>query len=205
MRLRTLVVLTLTAFSASAAAQEPGSSPPAEAAAPEQTAPAAPEGDAAPAEQAGTPVEPSDPIPSAEPAGEDKPPLSTYDRLRQENNEPIEEERTLTGQLIRTVFALGIVVGLIYLIFKLGLGRLLQGGGIPGLSSSSNREVRVVERTAIDGKNALYLVELGGERRILVGGGDHGVTYLCEAGAAEKPRAFSDVLQDQVEGETDDA
>lgn len=158
------------------------------------------------------PAEPADPpsvedVKDAATAG-DRPPLSTYDRLRQENNEPLEEERTLTGQLIRTVLALGVVVGLIYLIFKLGLGRLLQGGGIPGLTSSSGREVKVLERTAIDGKNALYLIELSGARRILVGGGDHGVSYLCEAGTTPeeaKSRAFSDVLKEQSEGESDDA
>lgn len=148
-----------------------------------------------------TPVPEPDPV--DETAVPDAPPLSTYDRLRQQNEQPLEEERSLTGQLLRTVFALAIVVGLIYLVFKLGLGRLLQGGGVPGLSSS-NREIKIVERTVLDGKNAVIMLELGGGRRILVGTGERGVTYLCDVdpsqngtGAvdSEPQRTFSDVLQ----------
>ncbi|MEL6339855.1 MAG: flagellar biosynthetic protein FliO [Myxococcota bacterium] len=134
----------------------------------------------------------------------ERPPLSTYDRMLQDNNEPIPEERSLTEQLIRTVFALGIVVGLIYLIFKLGLGRLLQGGGMPGFSSRSSREIRVVERTAIDAKNAVYLLELSAKRRILIGAGERGVNYLCEMDKPAEPEAKSeaDATLNEISTET---
>lgn len=141
--------------------------------------------------------------PVEEPPLPDTPPLSTYDRIRQQNDQPLEEERSLTGQLIRTVFALAVVVGLIYLVFKLGLGRLLQGRGVPGLSSA-NRGIKIVERTVLDGKNAVIMLELNGGRRILVGTGERGVSYLCDIetngnGDAEaEPRTFSDVLQDNA-------
>ncbi len=154
-------------------------------AAPQNERPTATPADAAPQAEPSTATPADAALQGEEPVetGElapDRPPLSTYDRVRQENNEPLEEERSLTSQLIRTVFALAIVVGLIYLIFKLGLGRLLQGGGVPGLTGKSSREIKVVERTMLDGKNAVIMLELGGQRRILVGTGERGVSYLCD-------------------------
>lgn len=185
-RLPATALLVCIAFAASQAAAQNEASP--EPTSTVDTAEAATEGktepNAASSTTADSPADPSEARDDAE-----RPPLSTYDRMLQDNNEPIPEERSLTEQLIRTVFALGIVVALIYLIFKLGLGRLLQGGGVPGFSSRSSREIRVLERTAIDAKNAVYLLELSAKRRILIGAGERGVNYLCEVDVSAEPEA----------------
>lgn len=188
-RLSALPLLMFIVFAAAsqAAAQKEASPEPTTAGESEVKTEAVPEPAAGTPDPAQTAETQDAPAPARDSA--ERPPLSTYDRMLQDNNEPIPEERSLTEQLIRTVFALGIVVGLIYLIFKLGLGRLLQGGGMPGFSSRSSREIRVVERTAIDAKNAVYLLELSAKRRILIGAGERGVNYLCEMDKPAEPEA----------------
>lgn len=125
-----------------------------------------------------------------QPRVEAEPPPSAYDRARAEKGEAPETE-SMGGQLIRTVLALAGVVGLIYLLFKIGLGRLLQGGAIrPG------RTVKVLERVPVDARHALVVVELPSGERLLLGSSEHGMSVLTrlESTAPAAPSSFQQVL-----------
>ncbi len=116
--------------------------------------------------------------PQAPPARDiesDTPPPSTYD-LQQRHSEPSppEEGRTLASQLVRTVLALLFVVGLIYAVAKLGLARLARVKGI------GTGRLRLLERLPVDARNSLFLVELDGTQRFLLGGGgDKGLNLVA--------------------------
>jgi flagellar biogenesis protein FliO len=116
----------------------------------------------------------------------DTPPPSTYDRT-QRNGEPIPEERSLSEQLVRTLFALAVVIALIYLVFKLGLGKLLRGGAAFVAPSRGERRLEVLERLQLDPKSALYVVAVGSERQLLLGSGEHGLSYLCDVADTNEP------------------
>ena len=80
-----------------------------------------------PAAQAAVSPTPAEQAPPGE-LGE-RPPPSTYDRAQRAAGSPtpdaVEEERSWASQLWRTVLALGVVIGLIYLVFKVGVTKLM--------------------------------------------------------------------------------
>jgi flagellar biosynthetic protein FliO len=86
--------------------------------------------------------------------------------------------------LVRTFIVLGLVVVLIYLVLNVGLRRLV---GISGLVSGRGSVVKVLERTALEPKRSLYLVQAAGEY-FLVGATDGGLTLLAKLDAAEVER-----------------
>lgn len=108
-------------------------------------------------------------------------------------NKSAPKERSLTTQLIQTLLALGLVIGLIYLLFKVGLGRFLPGSQMASFGKRGDQEIRVADRIAIDAKNSVVILEIANQRRILVGSGERGVDFLCEledvtpASEAEEP------------------
>ena len=119
-----------------------------------------------------------------------EPPPSTYDR-EQGRTGTEDGGRSLLGQMWRTLLSLALVVGLIYAVGKFALWRLgkARGPGGPGL--------KVVERLQLDARHALFVVEVSGKHRYLVGAGaDKGVTLLAELDdtAADSERSFSGVL-----------
>ncbi|MBC7792095.1 MAG: flagellar biosynthetic protein FliO [Clostridia bacterium] len=73
--------------------------------------------------------------------------------------------------------ALGIVLGIIYILAKVGVARFIPGG----MATRSGKLVRVVERVAVDQKNSLVVVEVGSER-LLLSAGERGVKMLAQLG-----------------------
>ncbi len=135
---------------------------------------------APPSAESATVTEPAPPTTIA-----DRPPPSTYDRLKLGGGEPIDEQEISWGaQLLKTLVGLGVVVGLIYLLFRLGLARYLGGAALRG----AGRGLKVVERTQLDARHALLIVEVEG-RRLLLATGEHGVQQLAELGPTAAPSA----------------
>ncbi|MBI3180455.1 MAG: flagellar biosynthetic protein FliO [Deltaproteobacteria bacterium] len=130
-----------------------------------------PPGVAQPAPAAGQ-LEPEPPAKADEPEAA---PLSTYDRVRQgaQSVPAVEEGPSWGTQLLRTLFALGVVVGLIYLFFKVGLVRLMGIAAVRG-----GKAIKVHERVQLDARHALYIVELDGSERMLLATGEQGVQVL---------------------------
>lgn len=84
-----------------------------------------------------------------------------------------DQPATMTGQIARTLLGLLVVLGIIYLVAKLGLTRLtaLRTG-------MSGELLKVVERLQVDPKNALVLIEVEGNERLLLASNEHGVKVL---------------------------
>ena len=83
--------------------------------------------------------------------------------------------------LLQTLLALGAVCVLAWAALRWSARRGL-GLGRPG-------RIKVLERTSLDGRRALYLVEVG-DRVLLVGAGDAGApALLAEFGPDELPAA----------------
>ncbi len=83
--------------------------------------------------------------------------------------------------LLQTLLALGAVCILAWVVLRWSARRGL-GLGRPG-------RVRVLERVPLDGRRALYLIEIG-ERVLLVGAGEGGAPALiAELDASELPPA----------------
>lgn len=106
-------------------------------------------------------------------AADDEPPPSTYDRVGgASGNGTLDGD--LTGALLRTLLSLGAVVALIYVVFKLGFARFLS----TGLARGGGRELKVVERIQLDTKNAVYVVDVKGAGRMVLGTGPEGVRLI---------------------------
>ena len=107
------------------------------------------------------------------------PPPSAYD-LSAPHEDPAAqpllapEDHALMYGVLRTLVSLALVIALIFLLSKLVLPRLLKnmGGG-------RGTFVKVIERTPLDNRHALVLVEVAG-LRLLVGTGDGGVQLVAE-------------------------
>ena len=141
-----------------------------------------------PADARAADTQPSDSQPSEAltPAG---PPPSQYDLSKPDGHNPmLSEEQSLLVQLGRTVLSLGIVVGLIYLIAKLVVPRLgnLRTGSLTG-------QLELLERLQLDPKHAVFLVQIDGKRRGLLGGGDGDLRLLTDLGNQET--SFGDALE----------
>ncbi len=152
----------------------------------------APAAATAPAAQA-----PAAPAPGAPPArvvdvNASEPPPSSYDLAQRAEGSSPAEGRTLLGQIWRTLLSLLLVVAIIYGLGRLALWRLGRGRapGGPGL--------RVVERLALDNRHSLFVVEVSGKQRYLLGtGSDKGVSLIAVldgAGATSAGDGFADVL-----------
>ena len=133
-------------------------------------------------------AQPSDSQPS-EALPQTQPPPSQYDLSKPNgHNQMLSEEQSLFVQLGRTVLSLGIVVGLIYLIAKLVVPRLgnLRTGSLTG-------QLELLERLQLDPKHAVFLVQIDGKRRILLGGGDGDLRLLTDLGSQET--SFGEALE----------
>lgn len=124
-------------------------------------------------------------------------PPSTYD-LKETGedvtDQPQPEEINWGMQLVKTVIALLIVVGLIYFVFKVGLARLLGYA----TTARGDKSLKVVDRLQLDARHAIFLVELGPGKRLLLGTGERGVQVLSRLGAnglpAKNAESFESVL-----------
>lgn len=126
----------------------------------------------------------------------DEPPPSAYDRSRQDGGQA-PETQSLVGQFVKTVIALGLVIAIIWVVFRYGAARLLPGA----IGPRSGRLVRIVERVLVDQKSSLLIVDVGSER-MLLGVAEGGISVLKDLGAAapsvdttRSPAGFKAVLE----------
>jgi flagellar biogenesis protein FliO len=83
--------------------------------------------------------------------------------------------------ILQTLIALGFVCGLAYVIFRWLLPRLYSVGPGGGM-------VRVVERTGLDARKSLYVVEVAG-RWLLIASSEAGVQLVSELDAEKAAEA----------------
>ena len=106
------------------------------------------------------------------------------------------------GLLLKTIVALAIVIGLVWVLGRWGLRRLLPG------QSLASGEIQVVDRQAVDGRRAVVLVKAY-DRYLLLGVAEGSVTLLAELDAeavaeaerrraAQPRRSFADVLRETL-------
>ena len=133
----------------------------------------------------------------------DTPPPSAYDRQeRLPKQESVAHEDSLSTYLARTVFSLILIVGLMYFLAKLVLPRYLQGFR----PNSKAQHIKVLERTPLDAKHSVYVLELEDGERILVGTGEKGVQFLTRVDRSTNDKTvskeFNSLLEPQNEEET---
>ena len=89
---------------------------------------------------------------------------------------------TFLWMLVQTIFALALVCGLAYVIFRVILPKLGANFG------AGDNMVRVVDRIALDARKSLYVIEVAG-KWMLVASSESGVQLICELDAAEAKSA----------------
>lgn len=103
------------------------------------------------------------------------PPPSTYDQTPRFPADGVVPDREPFGlaQWARTIFALVVVLSLIYLS-KFALARLtgLRSGGL-------ENNLSVIERVQLDPKHALFIVDIKDSGRVLLGGGNGDLRLLA--------------------------
>ena len=102
------------------------------------------------------------------------PPPTSWDKKSGTISKPPVDENTLAAQLVQTLLALVFVCLLIYLVGRFGLSRLtaLRSGAATNTLSMS-------EKLSLDPKNALYIVEVKGQGKLLLGGSEQGLRLIC--------------------------
>ncbi len=96
---------------------------------------------------------------------------------------------TFLWMLLQTVFALGLVCGLAYLIFRVILPRL-------AVSYGSNNMVRVVDRIGLDARKSLYVIEVAG-KWMLVASSESGVQLIAELDADSAKIAEEEIVKNR--------
>lgn len=91
--------------------------------------------------------------------------------------------------LAQTIFALLLVCGLAYLIFRVLLPRLTG-------NFSSNNMVRVVDRVGLEARKNLYVVEVTG-RWLLISVSENGAQLISELDPTDAARAEQEVLKNR--------
>jgi len=91
--------------------------------------------------------------------------------------------------LLQTIFALAMVIGLAYLIFRVILPRL-------AVSYGSNNMVRVVDRIGLEARKSLYVIEVAG-KWMLVASSENGVQFIAELNAADAKLAEEEILKNR--------
>ena len=128
--------------------------------------------------------------------GKESPPLSAYDRqVKEQNSEQVIREDSFTKYIVRTIFSLILIVGLMYFLAKLVLPRYLQGFR----PNSKAKYVKVLERTPLDAKHSLYVLEMADGTQILVGTGEKGVQFLTridmDSSVGDVTKDFSSLVE----------
>ncbi|RYF12337.1 MAG: hypothetical protein EOO40_01485 [Deltaproteobacteria bacterium] len=107
---------------------------------------------------------------------QDTPPPTPYDlQLQQAPLGVAPRTQGLLWYAGRVFLALVAVLALIYATIKGLLPRYFKKWTVLG-----GRELEVVERLGLDGRNAVVLLRLASGERLLVGTGEHGVQYLTK-------------------------
>lgn len=106
----------------------------------------------------------------------------------------------LVGPLVKTFVMLGVVLALVYLSLHKGLGKLVE-------KQNAGKRIKVVERSALDSKRSIFLVDIDGKQMVLAAG-EGGITKLADVApqgsAPDKPLGakFADALKN-VSGKSD--
>jgi flagellar protein FliO/FliZ len=98
--------------------------------------------------------------------------------------------------LLQTIFALALVCGLAYLIFRIILPRLTVNFG-------TNNMVRIVDRVGLEARKNLYVIEVAG-KWMLVASSENGVQFIAELNA-EEARAAEEELAKTRQNPTNSA
>ncbi len=80
----------------------------------------------------------------------------------------------LLTSFARTMFMLLVVIALVYLFLHKGLGKLIA-------KSRVGKRIQVLEKTGLDQRRSLYLVQVD-DKQFLLGGSDGGVTHIANMG-----------------------
>lgn len=91
--------------------------------------------------------------------------------------------------LVQTIFALALVCGLAYLIFRVILPRLT-------VNYSANNMVRVVDRVGIEARKSLYVIEVAG-KWMLVASSENGVQMIAELDAEQARLAEQEIIKNR--------
>jgi len=91
--------------------------------------------------------------------------------------------------LVQTIFALALVCGLAYLIFRVILPRL-------AVSYGSNNMVRVVDRIGLEARKSLFIIEVAG-KWMLVASSESGVQLIAELDPASAKIAEDEILKNR--------
>lgn len=89
--------------------------------------------------------------------------------------------------LLQTLFALALVCGLAYLIFRIILPRLTVNFG-------SNKMVRIVDRIGLEARKNLYVIEVAG-KWMLVASSENGVQFIAELNPEEARLAEQEITR----------
>ncbi len=88
---------------------------------------------------------------------------------------------------MQTIFALVVVCGLAYLIFRVILPRL-------AVSYGANNMVRVVDRIGLDARKSLYVIEVTG-KWMLIAASENGVQLIAELDAVSAKVAEEEIVK----------
>ena len=91
--------------------------------------------------------------------------------------------------LVQTIFALLLVCGLAYLIFRVILPRL-------AVSYGAHNMVRVVDRIGLEARRSLYVVEVAG-KWLLVASSESGMQLICELDAEAARLAEQEIVKNR--------
>ena len=91
--------------------------------------------------------------------------------------------------LLQTIFALALVCGLAYLIFRVILPRLTVNFG-------TNNMVRVVDRIGLEARKNLYVIEVAG-KWMLVASSENGVQLIAELNPNEARAAEEELAKNR--------
>lgn len=91
--------------------------------------------------------------------------------------------------LVQTIFALALVCGLAYLIFRVILPRLT-------VSYGTNNMVRVVDRIGLEARKSLFVIEVAG-KWMLVASSESGVQFIAELDAESAKVAEQEFLKNR--------
>jgi flagellar protein FliO/FliZ len=91
--------------------------------------------------------------------------------------------------LLQTIFALALVCGLAYLIFRVILPRLTVNFG-------TNNMVRVVDRVSLEARKNLYVIEVAG-KWMLVASSENGVQFIAELNPQEARAAEQELSKNR--------
>lgn len=94
---------------------------------------------------------------------------------------------SFVAMFMQTLLALGLVCGLAYAIFRWLLPRL-------NTARSFSSMVRIVDRTGLDGRKSLYVIEVAG-RWLLIASSEAGVQLIGELDARTAEAAAGEVMR----------